>query len=113
MAAATGIVWKCPGCGAEITLPPVNKAAAVPADAKRLDSLAQAACGCWVKKLSDEGVGRLLGAVLTGYDVGFGLALKSSEKAPQALQFTTSSARNQPRLASATPWRTLSSSPGR
>lgn len=108
---ATGIAWNCPGCGAEVTLPSVDGPAGNCAE--RMDSLAQAVCGCWVKKLSDEGIGRLLGAIMTGYEVGPGLDLKASERTSQVPQFATSTVRSQPRLASATPWRTLSSSAGR
>jgi hypothetical protein len=38
-------------------------------DDRRLDQLAQALCGCWVARLSESGVARLLNAVMAGDDL--------------------------------------------
>jgi hypothetical protein len=37
-------------------------------DGQRLDRLAQALCGCWVVRLPDKGLSRLLRAIMTGDD---------------------------------------------
>jgi hypothetical protein len=60
--------WKCPGCGALVGLP---RPATAPLDAqaeRRLDQLAQAACGCWVGGLSDRTMARLLEAIVSADD---------------------------------------------
>lgn len=36
------------------------------ADSRRLGQLAQALCGCWVDRLPNSGLSRLLGAIMTG-----------------------------------------------
>ena len=56
--------WRCPGCGALVILP---AACVSPVDAlaeRRLDQLAQASCGCWVAALSNQGIARLLEAIV-------------------------------------------------
>jgi hypothetical protein len=61
--------WRCPGCGTTVVLP---AASAPPLDAlaeRRLDQLAQASCGCWVATLSNQGMARLLEAIV-GADEG-------------------------------------------
>jgi hypothetical protein len=60
---------RCPGCGTVVVLP---AAYAQPLDAlaeRRLDQLAQASCGCWVARLSNQGMVRLLEAIV-GADEG-------------------------------------------
>ena len=59
--------WKCPGCGALITLPGGGETKGNPpacADETRLDQLAQAVCGCWVRTLSDGEFSRFVLAVM-------------------------------------------------
>jgi hypothetical protein len=67
----TRSIYKCPGCGASVELPPNETDAASPAPDEcaagpRREVLAQAVCGCWVSRLSDCGVAQLLRAVMTG-----------------------------------------------
>gem|GEM_PF-3109749 len=63
---ATPNTWKCPGCGAPITLPrECARNGDTPPD-KRLDQLAQALCGCWVVTMPEKGMVRLLAAILGG-----------------------------------------------
>jgi hypothetical protein len=58
--------WKCPGCGKIVVMPPdCGVAAGRPAD-RCLDQLAQALCGCWVARLTDRRVTRLVGAIMAG-----------------------------------------------
>lgn len=58
--------WKCPGCGAFITLPQDFSSSEEPPTEKRLDQLAQALCGCWVVTIPQRSLSRLLAAVLGG-----------------------------------------------
>ena len=62
------ISWRCPGCGATVVLAAEYGAAGLRPDDRRLDQLAQALCGCWVTKLPDRGLARLLRAIWTGDD---------------------------------------------
>ena len=62
------ISWRCPGCGATVFLAAEYGAAGLRSDDRRLDQLAQALCGCWVAKLPDRGLARLLRAIWTGDD---------------------------------------------
>ena len=64
----TPLKWTCPGCGATVALPAECGAAGKSCDYRRLDQLAQALCGCWVVKLPDRGLARLLRAIITGDD---------------------------------------------
>jgi hypothetical protein len=57
-------IWRCPGCGTLVVLP---AACNPPLDAlaeRKLDRLAQASCGCWVATLSNQGIARLLEAIV-------------------------------------------------
>jgi hypothetical protein len=64
------LTWKCPGCGAIVAFPADLGPAGGPAGGRHLDQLAQALCGCWVAKLPDKGLARLLRAVIIG-DEGY------------------------------------------
>jgi predicted RNA-binding Zn-ribbon protein involved in translation (DUF1610 family) len=59
--------WPCPGCGAEIGMPPGCRR---PLDAgtEKLDKLAHVLCGCWVMSQSDVGTHRLLSAIIHARD---------------------------------------------
>jgi hypothetical protein len=59
-------VCKCPGCGSTVVLPPDLHLLRENGNERRIDQLAQSLCGCWVVKLSDRAVSRLLGAVMAG-----------------------------------------------
>jgi hypothetical protein len=58
--------WKCPGCGKIVDLPADYEAADARAGERCLDQLAQALCGCWVARLTDGRVTRLVGAIMAG-----------------------------------------------
>lgn len=58
--------WKCPGCGAIVSLPQDFAAGDEPPTEKRLNQLAQALCGCWVVTMPDRGLDRLLAVILGG-----------------------------------------------
>lgn len=58
--------WICPGCGRNVALPADCRAEGTRYDRRRLDQLAQALCGCWVSRLPNGGLARLLGAVMKG-----------------------------------------------
>jgi hypothetical protein len=60
--------WKCPGCGVMVGLPAAAPAPVDAQAAKRLNQVAQASCGCWVKILPERGVARLLEAIVNGDD---------------------------------------------
>jgi hypothetical protein len=60
--------WKCPGCGALVGIPRSAPAPNDPEAKRRLDQLAQAACGCWVDVLSELSMVRLLHALVDDYD---------------------------------------------
>jgi hypothetical protein len=66
-------IWICPGCGRPVALPAGDDEVAALVDAGRLDQLAQALCGCWVRSLNDSSIARLLRAVVSGdgLDSGF------------------------------------------
>ena len=68
---SASISWKCPGCGAIVVLSPECGADNAQLDDRRLDQLAQALCGCWVVKLPDLGLARILRAVMTGDDTDY------------------------------------------
>ena len=73
------LTWKCPGCGADIVF---SAGVGLPdgsVEGGHLDQLAQALCGCWVAKLPDKGLARLLRAVIIG-DEGYydGLPLEAA-----------------------------------
>ena len=62
---ATYSTWRCPGCGSLVVLPMGERAADDVLDERRLDQLAQALCACWVKGLSEQGVSRLVEAIVS------------------------------------------------
>jgi hypothetical protein len=64
----TPSTWKCPGCGTIVILPADCRATGEVPDRRRLDQLAQALCGCWVVRLPDSGLARLMRAIMTGDD---------------------------------------------
>jgi hypothetical protein len=51
-----------------VSLPQDVRVLADRGDERRLDQLAQALCGCWVVSLSNGGISRLLGAIMSGDD---------------------------------------------
>lgn len=53
-----------------VVLPADCRDAVARLDGRRLDRLAQAVCGCWVVRLPDSGVWRLLWALMAGDGVG-------------------------------------------
>lgn len=60
------VTWKCPNCGTPVTLAALCGRNGAPADDRTLDRLAQALCGCWVSRLSEKDLARLLRAVIIG-----------------------------------------------
>ena len=60
-------LWRCPGCGALVVLPVKYPQPVDVVEERKLDRLAQASCGCWVASLSEQGVIRLLEAIV-GFD---------------------------------------------
>jgi hypothetical protein len=60
--------WKCPGCGAIVSLPAGRQAVEDHLDAPSLDRLAQAVCGCWVGRLKYKELTSLLTALLATED---------------------------------------------
>jgi hypothetical protein len=59
----TVMTWPCPGCGAEVGMPPGCRRPPE-ASAEKLDKLAHVLCACWVTTLSDAGTHRLLSAII-------------------------------------------------
>jgi hypothetical protein len=59
--------WKCPGCGALVVLPVIYPQPVDVLGERKMDQLARASCGCWVASLSEQGVTRLLEAIV-GFD---------------------------------------------
>ncbi len=60
--------WKCPNCGAPVIMSADLGRAGGSAEDRGLDRLAQALCGCWVSRLSDKSLARLVRAVIIGDD---------------------------------------------
>jgi hypothetical protein len=56
--------WKCPSCGATVTLPSGPRKTTdrneMSGSDRRLDQVARAVCGCWVRGLSDDELGRFV-----------------------------------------------------
>jgi len=60
--------WICPNCGAFVTVPEDLSRAGGSLEDGRLDRLARVLCGCWVSRLSDTSLARLVRAVIIGDD---------------------------------------------
>ncbi len=53
----------CPGCGKTVVIPSDDGYAGAYLG-RRLDQVAQALCGCWVGRLPDDSLSRLVGAIM-------------------------------------------------
>jgi hypothetical protein len=57
---------KCPRCGAAVVLPTYCRVGEGPPNAKRLDQVARAVCGCWAVDLPEEATLRLVKVLAEG-----------------------------------------------
>jgi hypothetical protein len=60
--------WTCPSCGTVVVLPVYCRVDEDAPNARLLDQVARAACGCWMSDLSEEATLRLVKALAKGSD---------------------------------------------
>jgi len=70
---ARSILWRCPDCGRTFAIALERDVAGSHTDYRRLDLLARALCGCWVLRLSDRGLARMMRALARGDGLDTGL----------------------------------------